>query len=198
MAAMLAACGGGGSVAQPQNPWSGTRSTTYILRGDVPDDYRGPDGSDLLIQAQIKQALNSRTIELDLYEVENSSGALVKTKLHNASVLSYLAPQGNSAYQIPGTVSQAQGITRIELSLAGPTFAWQSLVMRTSFDSTVLEEGINRIRPYRHVNPVYAQPVEVVWDITGMNGSRVVQLECRQRYWLYGVTKLVTDASSSL
>jgi hypothetical protein len=189
-------CSSGGT-AQPQNPWSGTRTTTYILRGDLPNDYRGPDGLDPLIQAQIKQALTSRTIELDLYEVENSSGALQSIHLHNAHIISYLSPLGNTAYQIPGTITQGQGITRIELNLAGATNAWVSLVMRTSFESSVLEAGISRIRPYRHVNPVYSQPVEVVWEIVGMNGSRLVNLECRQRYWLYGVSTLLESAQYS-
>lgn len=189
-AAVFSSCSGGGS-GEPQNPWSGTRTTTYILRGDVPDDFRGPDGTDELIQAQIRQALTNRTIELDLYEVENSSGALQSIRLHNANILSYLMPLAEPAFEIPGVVTRAQGIGQLELSLAGPALAWQTLVLESSFDAALVEAGVQRIRPYRHLNPVYGEAIEVVWEITGLNGSRLVQLECRQRYWLYGVSTLV-------
>jgi hypothetical protein len=184
-------CGGGAAApAGPANPWTGTRTTLYYLRGDEPYDYRGPDAADGLIQAQIKQALHGRTYELDLYEVENSSGSLQSLKLHDASTLSYLTAKV-PAYQIPGVLTEANGIARLELSLAGPALAWQSLALETAFDATRLEAAVARIRPYRNVNPVSGEPFIATWQIVGLNGSREVALECKQMCWLYAESKLV-------
>jgi hypothetical protein len=187
---LCAGCGGGASSATPDNPWSGTRTTVYVLRGDTPKDYRGPDGFDPLIQAQVKQALHGRTFELDLYEVENASGSDQSIKLHDASVLTYLTG-AHPAYQIPAVLTEANGVARLELSLAGPTLAWQTLVMSATIDANRLEAGLTRIRPYRHINPVSGEPFTLTWQIVGMNGSRLVELECKQVCWLYGETRVV-------
>lgn len=186
---MLAACSGGGT-SSPDNPWSGTRTTVYVLRGDTPYDYQGADASDQLIRAQIKQALYGRTYELDLYEIENVSGKYQSIQLHDSSVLSYLTG-ALPAYQIPGVLTEANGIARLELVTAGPAFAWQTVAFSTVIDSVRLEAGLARIRPHRHVNPVSSEPFYLTWHVTGLNGSRSIELECKQVCWLYGESDLV-------
>jgi hypothetical protein len=187
---LLAGCSGSG--ASPGGiTWSGTRTTTYTLRGDTPYDFRGPDGFDELIQAQIRQSLYNRTLELDLYEVENSAGALQKLKLHDADVVSYLNPQTTPAFHIPGRIEEANGTARLVLSLAGPELAWQSLALATSVDSDKLDAAVQRIRPYRDRNPVSGEPFILTWQIVGVNGSRDVVMECKQTCWLYGVSSVV-------
>jgi hypothetical protein len=188
LCAALDACGGGGGAsAGSTNPWSGTHYTQFVMKGDTPANFLGPDGADPLIQAQVRQALNDRTYELGLYAVANASGSSQQTTLFDTPVLSYLY-NGQTGYQIPGQVELlGGGLARLDLTLAGPQYAWQTLTLRGTFDAAKVNDLVSRIFPNRFSNIVAGETVSVDWEVTGLNGSRPVQLTCTQNEWIYSM-----------
>ena len=184
LAMLLSACGGGGTNTTT-NTWAGTYYTIFVLKGDTPDNFTGPDGDDPLIQAQVRQALDNRNYELGLFSVANASGTSQQLTLQPAPVLSYLYV-GQPAYQIPGNVELlGDGLARLDLVLAGPQFAWQTLALQGEFDGHQVNDLVTRLVPYQFQNIVAGEAVNVNWTITGLNGSRLVQVNCTQRAWLY-------------
>jgi hypothetical protein len=180
----FSSCGGGGS-ASPANPWAGTYSNQFVLKGDTPDTFTGPDGDDPLIQAQIRQLLKDRTYELGLYSIANRTGFVQQLTVFNTPALSYLVA-GEPAYAVPGAVSLlGDGLGRFELELSEPQYAWQTLAMRGVFDANKVNDLVMRIFPNRFQNIVAGDNVQIAWEITGMNGSRLVTVNCIQRAWLY-------------
>jgi hypothetical protein len=187
----MAGCGGGSASPSGGGTWSGTRTTQYVLRGDAPSQFTGPDAADELILAQVKQALEDRTYNLDLYEIENASGVAQEMKLHSADVLSSLFAGDTEAYQIPGQVIPGAVDTALNLNIVVPTYAWETLNLKGTFSTNTVNALVTKLHPLRDRNVVGGTAVVIDWEITGLNGSRLVELECKQTTWMYAVSKLI-------
>jgi hypothetical protein len=145
----------------------------------------GPDGTDQLVQAEVRQILNNRTFELGLYTVANKTGFTQQITLQDTPVLSYLTA-GTPAFNIPGRVALLSGDqARLELELAAPEFSWQTLSLRGTFDAAKTNTLVQRIFPSRFQNIVAGETVPVHWEVTGYQGSRLIQVTCNQLMWLY-------------
>jgi hypothetical protein len=106
-------------------------------------------------------------------------------------VLSSIFAGSVEAFQIPGHVTPGDDNAILELNLAAPTYAWQSLNMRGQFSGTAVNNLITLIHPHRAYGVVGPAPVGIEWDITGLNGSRLVTVHCKQLTWLYALSKVV-------